>query len=264
MIITTHEGIEFTQIRRYGTDCFVHIIDLTKVVLKIRNGFMSVTDAVSISGAQLGFNAGGWGLWKNKSLPNEYLIIEGRVVSAQSYDLRPCLHISKAGNLEFLNRPNFSTSWNVVGFDRIIAAGGVYNTRINDNASNPRTIYGKDVTGRLVILVCDGRLPEQKGLTFKEGWEVMKEFDVTDCGNADGGYSSAAVNTALAPALLNKSYLGEVPPRRVVYQVLINAKKTGNTSPPPLPPEPPKQVVKIIDATVRYEVDGVMHTQVLK
>lgn len=253
-MIQTHAGISYDKTRRFGTDCHVHIIDLTKSKMTILNGFRTVPEAVTQTNASIGFNAGGWGLWTNKSLPNEWLIIEGKIISMQSFDGRPCMHISKTNVIEFLNRPNLSNSWNVIGFDRYIAQGGVYNARINDNSSNPRTVYGKTTTGKLVVLVCEGRLPDQKGLTFAEVWSVMKEYQVTDCGNADGGYSSAAVNTSQSPSLLNKSYLGEVPNRRVVYQVLFTSTPTGViVEPPPVV----NDVVKLLYADVTCEMtDG--------
>lgn len=232
----THLGVTLHSIRRFETDCFVHVIDLTKAKIKLTYPFSSVTDAVTKNVAQLGFNGGGW---KNAAPndPNEFLIIEGKVISAKAIDFRPWIHVSKDNKITIgVGQPNFNTSWNVWGFDRIIAQSRIYNTKINDESVNPRTIYGKDSVGRLVVLVCEGRRVGQKGLTFKECWSVMQEFDVVDCGNADGGYSSAAVNTEMTPNLLNKAYL--VENRRVIHQVLFFATPV-TIDPDPIPnPEP--------------------------
>lgn len=236
-MIQTHNGIQYEKIRRFETDCYIHVIDLQKAKMSIYNGFRTVPEAVAEKGAQLGFNAGGWGAEGHKNVANEWLIIEGRIIQMNSFDARPCMHISKSGVIEFLNRPNLSNSWNIIGFDRLIAVNGSWNTRINDNSVNPRTIYGKTAEGKLFVMVCEGRLPDQKGLTFAECWKVAQEYNVISCGNADGGYSSAVVNTSISSLALNKSYLGEVPSRRVVYQVLFHADATGEV-PPPVDPSP--------------------------
>lgn len=235
----THTGVEVYSTRRFGTVCFVHVLDLQHVRIKLVKGFSSVTDRARDTNASLAFNANGWGLQPGSvSLSNEYLMIEGVVIQAVALDNRPCMNISKAGVIEFLDRPNFRTSYNVIGFDRIIARGGVYNTRIRDNSVAPRTVYGKDKFGSLVILVCEGRRAGEKGLTFAECWSVMREYDVTDCGNADGGYSSAAVNSFFKSpnnnfGLLNDSYKTEY--RRTVMQVLFFADQLGEVT---LPVEP--------------------------
>jgi len=221
----THTGVEVYRLRRFDTSCVVHVIDLQHVKIKIANGFSSVPQRAVSTGASLAFNANGWGLQKgNASLSNEYMMIEGVVIQAKAIDYRPCMNITKDGQIEFLNRPNFTKSYNVIGFDRFIAQNGVYNARINDNSVAPRTVYGKDRFGSLVFLVCEGRRAGEKGLTFKECWSVMLEFGVTDCGNADGGYSSAAYNDQLG-GLLTVSYTTEY--RRTVNQVLFFASQLG-------------------------------------
>lgn len=252
-VYPTHAGIVYHKRRRFDTDCFIHVIDTTKVRMKLQRPFRSVPNSVRDNGAQLGFNFGGWGLWPVSSQPNEYLIIEGQVIQTKSFDGRPSMEVKKSGEIVFMEKqPNFLTSWNVGGFDRLIATAGVYNPRITDPNSEPRTVYGKTADGKLVILVCEGRLPNQKGLTFPECWSVMQEFGVTDCGNADGGYSSCAVNTAISPNPLNKSYL--VENRSVVYQALFYAE--GGTEPPPDGGTMPKYKVTITNPEGARERTG--------
>lgn len=232
--LITHTGVDYYHIRRFNTDCYVHVVDLTKVRLQIVEGFRSVPDAQVKYSSNLAFNGGGWGLQPgNVSAPNEYLIIEGVVRQAVAVDGRPCMEITKDNKIVFhTTQPNFQTSWNVWGFDRMIAQAGIYNTKITNTVADPRTVYGRAVDGKLVILVCEGRSLLQKGLTFPEVWSVMKEFGVTDCGNADGGYSSAAVNDYFNPTLLNPTYT--VENRRTQHQILLFAD--GGTTPPPPPP----------------------------
>lgn len=228
----THAGVEVYTIRRFDTSCYVHILDLDHVNLKLVNGFMAVPQRAESLKAQLAFNANGWGLQKgNASLSNEYLVIEGVVIQATAIDYRPCMHISKNGVIEFLDHPNFNTAWNVIGFDRYIARHGVYNSAIQNNTPDPRTVYGVDASGCLIVLVCEGRREEEKGLTFAECWSVLQEFGCTDCGNADGGYSSCAYNETLN-GLLNETY--KVEYRHTVMQVLAYTRPLGE-----VPPEEP-------------------------
>ena len=233
----THVGVTMHKMRRFGTDCIVHVFDLSKVKMKLTRPFSEVPAAVHKAGATHGFNNGGWGLQKtSKGAPNEYLIIEGQVIQNKAIDGRPCMDISKDGKISFLERPNFKTAYNVIGFDRLISVKGQYNTRIKDHSRAPRTIYGKDAMGRLVILTCEGRALAQAGLTFEECWQVMKEFGVTDCGNADGGYSTCAVNTAVSQDTLIKSYL--VERRLVVCQTLFFAEPIPGNPVPDADPIP--------------------------
>jgi len=226
----THTGVEVYMIRRFETTCYVHILDLDHAKIKLVNGFSNVTTRAQEMSATLAFNANGWGLQQaSANLSNEYLVIEGVVIQATAIDYRPCMNISKDGIIEFLDHPNFRTAWNVIGFDRYIARSGVYNTAINNNTPDPRTVYGKDASGCLVILVCEGRQAGEKGLTFKEVWSVMQEFGVTDCGNADGGYSSCAYNEFFPGGLMNESY--KVEYRRTVMQVLFFANQLGEVPP---------------------------------
>lgn len=232
--MATQNGVLYYRIRRFNTDVLVHLIDLTKVRMKLTYGFDNVPHAVETYQSQLGFNGGGWGLQPgNVSAPNEYLIIEGVVKQSVAVDGRPCVEVTRDNRIVFhTTQPNFNTSWNVWGFDRIIAQNGVYNTRITDTNSEPRTVVGKDASGNLIYMICEGRQPNQKGLTFPEIWQVMRDdFNATDVGNCDGGYSSAAVNKAFPTPLLNSTYLLEVPMRRVVHQVLFFAD--GGVTPPP-------------------------------
>lgn len=232
MQIQTHDGIVLHIINRFGTDCFVHVIDLKKVRMKICPSFSTVPDAVDWEKAQVGTNGGGWGLWEHdENQPNEFLVVEGSPKTLEAFDDRPWIDISRDGKITIDGgHPNFRKAYNLFGGDRIIAKNGIYNSGINNNFPDPRTIYGADLYGNLVILVCEGRSKDQKGLTFEEVWSVMQEFDVTDCINADGGYSSAVVNTSQLPSLLNKTYLFEN--RRVVHQILFFANNELPTEQP--------------------------------
>jgi hypothetical protein len=209
--------VQIHKLRRFDTDCYIAVLDAQAVRIKIAYPFDTVTGAAQKHKADLAVNMGGWGLWPNESEPNEYLVIEGVVKQHKSYDSRPCIEITRDNQIKFHERPSLTKCWNVWGFDRFIARHGEFNARIyNKKAVAPRTVYGVDIHGNLVVMVCEGRQADQKGLTFPECWEVMREFNCTDVGNADGGGSSAFVYKG---ELLNSTYRKEY--RRVVSQLLV-------------------------------------------
>lgn len=233
--------MEVSKIRRFDTNCFVAVVDLSKYSIKIAHPFDTVTGAAKKYNATLAVNMGGWNLWPGRpSDPNEYLVIEGRVVQDKSFDQRPCVEITRENKIVFQDRPNLAKAWNVFGFDRFIARHGSFNERISDRTSvAPRTLYGVNIYGHLVICVAEGRQPDQRGLTFPECWSVMQEFNCTDVGNADGGNSSAMV---LNGELLNEQYKSEY--RRVVSQFLVFGNITE------VPETPQETVMKKFEVIV--------------
>lgn len=57
----------------------------------------------------------------------------------------------------------------------------------------PRTVFGIKQNNEIVILVCDGRNPTDKGLTFIEASQLMIEKGCVTAYNLDGGGSSSLV-----------------------------------------------------------------------
>jgi len=246
LVEETQPGVFLHTIRRFSTDMFVHVIDPAKMEFHLSTPFGRVPEVAKNADADLAFNNCGWGLWSDPTDPNEWLIIDGAVVQTKSFDQRWGMHIDKEGALTFPpGQPNFSTSWNFFGFDRFIARGGQYNTAITSPWAEPRTVYGRNRDGHHVVLVCEGRRDNQKGLTFPEIWTVMQEFDCDFVGNADGGYSSCAVNRKKQEGPLNETYL--VEDRSVVCQTLYKAKEG-------LPP-PPQGEDKMYECTVELGTD---------
>src|SRR5688572_9318816 len=170
-MIQTHKGVWYEKSRHFKTDAIVHVIDMTQVDMKIVTGFNRVDVSTLSQGANLGFNNVGWGSHKRGSgVPNDLLWIEGRAVQNSPIDYRRfySVNILKNGEVRFDYILRYA--YNVIGFDRIIVKDGKFNNLITDVSKNPRTVYAKDMTGRLVILTCEGRDANQAGLTFKECW----------------------------------------------------------------------------------------------
>lgn len=232
-MINTHKGVLYEKARASGTDFIVHILDMEEVQMKIVTGFNSVNVATLAHGANLGFNNVGWGSHKRgRGVPNDLLWIEGRSVQNSPIDYRRfySVNILKNGEVRFdiiLRKP-----YNVIGFDRIIVKDGKFNPLVTDVSRAPRTVYARDLSGRLVILTCEGRTTDQLGFTFKDCWEVLQGYAVTDAGNADGGYSTCAMNTAVSKETLIQSYKKYFRP--TVSQTLFIAQPL--TTLPPVRP----------------------------
>lgn len=228
----THEGVLYEKDRAFGTDYHVHILDTETVRMKIVHGFNAVPTATHAHGAQLGFNNVGWGSHKKgPGVPNDLLWIGGKAVQHDPIHFRRfySVNVLQSGEVKFdtlLRKP-----YNVIGFDRIIGKAGDFNKLVTDVSRAPRTVYAKDMSGRLVILTCEGRQVNQLGLTFKECWEILRDgYVVTDAGNADGGGSTCAMNTALSDDSLIEYY--KEGRRRVVAQTLFYATPVSDPSIP--------------------------------
>jgi len=228
--IQTHPGILYCKGREYGTDYIVHVIDLSKVEMNIRYGFEAVDVVTRRNNAALGFNNVGWGSHPaGVGVSNDLLYIEGVPVQADPIDYRKDYSINIKQDKSIAFDKALVNPWNVIGFDRIISKGGVFNSTITDTSRAQRTIYAKDNLGRLVIFCCEGRITNQAGLTFRECWKILLKYGVTDAGNADGGNSTCAMNTAISDQTLIESY--RLAYRKVVSQTLFYAKTkiTGKT-----------------------------------
>lgn len=224
----THKGIEMLTFREYGTDIVVHTIDLRQVQMSIVVGFDNVPNAVARYGAQLGFNNVGW---NSRGVINDMLWTAGVAVQNKPIDWRASYTMNITKNFEILFEDRLRYPHNVIGFDRIIGRKGVFEKRITDKSRAPRTVYARTPGGLLVIFTCEGRTVTQAGMTFREVWDFLVDhFDVTDAGNADGGGSTCAVNTALSTRSLITYYEKEL--RRVVSQTLFYADPLVSVPPP--------------------------------
>lgn len=238
-MIQTHKGVFYETGRAYDTDFVLHIIDTRQVRMKIVTGFNTVPISTLANGAQLGFNNVGWGSHKRgRGVPNDLLWSEGRAIQNSPIDYRRfySVNILKSGEVRF--DTILRNAYNVIGFDRIIGRDGQFNEFVTDASKNPRTIYAMDRQGRLLILCCEGRAVDQAGLTFRECWDVLQKYDVIHAGNADGGYSTCAMNTAISNQTLIQSYNHLQPNRPTVSRTLFFAEPitgTPDTTPTPTP-----------------------------
>lgn len=58
---------------------------------------------------------------------------------------------------------------------------------------HPRTLLAQRKNGEFVLVVIDGRIENNKGVTAEQSYEIMKELDSWNCVNLDGGYSSEMI-----------------------------------------------------------------------
>jgi lysozyme len=220
VLTPTHKGIWYSNGRAYGTDYVVHVVDLKQVNTKIRLGFVRVDTATLGMGADVGINNVGWGTHPDGAgVPNDLLYADGVPIQANPIDYRKDFSINmlKDGTIRF--DKTLTNPYNVIGFDRIIGRDGAYNTEITDTSRAQRTVYGRDRQGRLVVLCSEGRITNQAGLTFRECWDILQAYDVTDAGNADGGNSTCVMNRAISNETLIQAYRIEY--RAVVAQTLF-------------------------------------------
>lgn len=236
----THEGVDVHIIERFGAKCVVHVIDPTIARVYVSNGgFRTVSAAIDLYGAQIGMNGGGW---PNQQTPeyraNEIWASDGLILQAKAKDDRGYITVNAQGKPAVSKNSKLLPGlWNAWGFDRILGENGVFNPKISDRTvKDARTGAGHTADGKLVILSAEGDDRYQRGLTFPEMWEVLKEFGCVIAGNCDGGSSSAVVNTAISKeSLIIPSEAGKQSP--VINQVMIFAEVSDG----PVDPNPPEE-----------------------
>lgn len=220
-----YEGVDVYDIIRFGTKCIVHIVDPKKARIYVTPGqFQTVSGAVDKYGAQIGVNGGGWPVKQDSEhRSNEIWASDGRLIQSTALDNRGYINLNKS-NVLFINETSklLPDLWNAWGFDRILGKNGVFNTKITDRTTkDARTGSGITSDNKLVILSCEGNDYYNKGLTFPEMWEVLKEFGSVIAGNNDGGSSTAIINKALSETSLIKPSEGNEA--NVINHVLIFA-----------------------------------------
>jgi GH25 family lysozyme M1 (1,4-beta-N-acetylmuramidase)/exopolysaccharide biosynthesis protein len=230
----THEGVEFYSITRFGTKCFVHVVDTkkAKVFVTPRGNFGTVKSAVKKYSAQIGVNGGGWAnVQTPKTITNEVWVSNGSYIQTTAKDDRGFINVSKDGDLKiFETDSNISNLWNVWGFDRILGINGKFNPRIKDTyTKDARTGTGITAEGKLVLLSAEGNDYYQKGLSFPEMWAVLSEFGSVIGGNNDGGSSSQVINTAISENSLIAGSDGK--DANVMNHVLIYANRINPENP---------------------------------
>lgn len=94
----------------------------------------------------------------------------------------------------------------VSGNEQILTAGKVTaGTGKWDNTPNPLTVIGLDDSGKLVILIVDGRQPKvSEGLSVREAADLLaRDYDVRDAINLDGGGSTTLCLADPNPRVVN-------------------------------------------------------------
>lgn len=237
----THEGVTLHEITRYGAKCFVHVIDTSLARIEISEcGFRTPGFAVDKYNAQVVSNGGGWpNLQDANHRSNEMWVSNGVFKQQVAYikDNRPYINISENGVIWVQpNAEKIAELYNAVGFDRLLLWNGQFNTKISDRVTkDARTGSGVTADGKFVLLSVEGNDRFNRGLTFPEMAEVMREFGVINGGNNDGGSSSSVRNTAISDEPLFKGSDGAEAP--VINHIMVFATPT-NEEEPPVDPDP--------------------------
>ena len=172
--IPLFEGAVLHKIRRFKANCFLLVLDLTKLETIVtppdvgdKNNPRTVSQFAQEFKAKVAVNGDGF-----NDVGDMVKVISLNASSGKKYgeqlEDRPVINISKENLISFAwkNLGN-ADLWNAVAGDRFILENGVYNSKITDPASEPRTVAGKTSGDKLVLLVADGRQPGvTEGLTF--------------------------------------------------------------------------------------------------
>jgi exopolysaccharide biosynthesis protein len=249
--VETHVGITLHKIERFGTTCYVHIIDpkKSKIFVTPRYNFGTVKRAIGKYGAQVGFNGGGWAQPSDGTISNEVWYSDGTAVNTRVKDFRGYLNVSKTGELSLHETGALDSSlWNCWGFDRILIVNGKFNTKISDTyTKDARTGTGITFDNKLIILSAEGNDYKLRGLTFPEMASVLIEFGAITGGNNDGGSSTQCINTGVSE---NSLFLGsDGVDANVINHILVFATPLGTEVAPPIEVLTPAVIkIKVINS----------------
>ena len=234
VFMDTHKGVRVYKLSRYGTMCYVHVIDPILAAVEISNcGFRTPLQAQEIYGSQITSNGGGWPSVQDVDhRSNEMWVSNGKIMQGIIYikDNRPYINISKSNVVTVSqNAKPMPDLYNAVGFDRILLWNGVYNYAITENWKDARTGMGVTAGGKIVLLSVEGNDRLGTGFTFYEMASVMLEFGVVNGGNNDGGSSTCVRNTAVSLSPLFAGSDGNEA--FVINHIMVFAEPLGSTSP---------------------------------
>jgi len=236
-ITNTHKGVKLHIIRRFDTNCWIHVIDPKVARVEISScGFRTPKYAQDKYGCQITANAGGWPNSQDSThRSNEMWVSNGVFMQQPQYikDNRPYIDISKDGTIRVSpNAQVMPNLYNSAGYDRLLVIDGKFNTAITDRTTlDARTASGMTADGKLILLSVEGNDQKWTGLNFLQMAEVLIEFGVITGGNHDGGSSSSIRNTAISDEQLFVGSDGAEAP--VINHLLVFAEPTGETIPEP-------------------------------
>lgn len=82
----------------------------------------------------------------------------------------------------------------ISGVRRTLIYDGEYIDNSDDTARHPRTMIGRKANGNLLLVVADGRAPQQReGVTHQEMSTIMHHYGAVEAYNLDGGGSSTMI-----------------------------------------------------------------------
>ena len=150
------------------------------------------------SGARAAINGGFFITRTRQAIANDFLKIDGQIISSAHGGNRAGIGITDSGCLEFLYLPdskNDDTLWHAAYRDVLIAGPMLrlnHRTIPNTNpARHPRSLIGQTSDGNWCLLVVDGRRRKAAGVTLSELAFIARLLNMESALNLDGGGSSA-------------------------------------------------------------------------
>jgi hypothetical protein len=185
-----YPGVIYQKVRRFNSDCHILRIDPKGKRFHVTpyTSLKTVSRAARETRAQIVINGDGWGI--GGRFPNSIAASDGRIYQNRQMDYRPWVNILRDNQVVFAWR-NPANLYNTISGDRYLILNGRYNAAISNVTPDPRTVFGVTREGKILLIVADGRTPENRGLTFFEISSLMLEFGVVTAINLDGGGSSA-------------------------------------------------------------------------
>jgi len=192
------DPLPYQKVSRYGSYVYVAFGDPKTDHTHVTNTEGKLETVSSVAprlNGKIVINGDGW--WEvAPPRPLSISVSDGKIYQGKQYDFRPFLNITqnKAAQIKW---NNYADLYNTVSGTRQIVLNGSVNPILFDTGNiantekHPRTAVGIDASGRLVLVVVDGRSEKSAGVLLVELARILIEFGSVDALELDGGGSSA-------------------------------------------------------------------------
>lgn len=190
------EPSEYHTERWYNSTAHIVLVSPFEydIVATNTNGYLErVSSAATRLGAKVAINADGWSETGGyPHLPYSLAVSNGKKYQTQ-FDFRPFVNVTKD---EVVSIGNLAREfYNTVSGTRYIVQGStkptyLFGTEPQYVEKHPRTAIGITSSGKLLLVVVDGRSATDEGVTLSELADIMLEYGCVTAIEMDGGGSS--------------------------------------------------------------------------
>lgn len=221
------EGAEHKRLRAYNSDC--HVITVRKGDIQVYQsiaGRATVLAMATKTRAQIGVNGGDYNVYTGD--PTGLLAVNG-VVKSPKEGYMPWLNITQDLKVTIEEWNSTLKPYNAVALRRMLVRDGQISKDTSPawHERHPKTAYGVNAAGELIIIEVDGRTEQSAGVTLFELAQLMIEAGAVRAADGGGGGDcTVVINGQVANVPIADTTPGELRP--VADSVLVYGAITLN------------------------------------